>query len=317
VVDLAEPRATHRRAVPAVALAIVLWSASALSVRAGHADAMTFTAWRLWFALPPLAAIVAIRKRNGAVRMLRPPRMSRVRWAFVIAGAGFFFSSGAVTAFAALNKTRLLDVTLIGALQPVVIIAFAVAFLGERIERSKVLLAVVAVAGTALVALSTAGGGDWSTVGELLAVASLFLNVGWFLYGRIVRDRDPVDPFAFLLWVLFAAALIVTPLAAIGDKGLHLPAAAIGYAFLTMILGTTAHVLVIWAHRYMPASVSAPFLLAEPPLVAIAAWICFGEALGVWEIVGSAVVVAALWGMVRTPVLDHVEDGVPDIAPPA
>lgn len=319
MVDLAvtvRTQAVQRRAVSAVGVAIVLWSASALFVRAGHADAMAFTAWRLWLALPPLALVLAVRAKRGETILLRAPGVSRARWTLVIAGAGAFFASGAATAFAALGKTRLLDVTLIGALQPVLIIALAVAFLGEHTDRATVVRALVAVVGTALVAASASGRGNWSLAGDLLAVVSLFLNVGWYLYGRVLRDRYAIDPFGFMLSVLFAAAVFMTPIAAAGH-GLRLPPAALGYAAATMLVGTTAHVLLVWAHRYIPASVSAPLLLAQPPIVALAAWVCFGEALGPWEVAGSAIVVGALWGMVRNPALEHVEEETPDPAPPA
>lgn len=307
--------AVQRRAVAAVGLAVVLWSTSALFVRAGHADPTTFTVWRLWLALPPLALVVGLRLRRGEEVRLRAPGVSRGRWILVVTGAGAFFASGALTAFAALGRTRLLDVTLIGALQPVFVIALAVAFLGERVERANVVRAVVAVGGTVLVASAAAGHGSWSLAGDLLAVLSLFLNVGWFLYGRVLRDRYAIDPFGFMLSVLFAAAVLLTPFALAGH-GVHLPRAAVGYAAATMLVGTTAHVLLVWAHRFVPASTSAPLLLAQPPLVAVAAWACFGEALGVVEVVGSAVVVGALWGMVRSPVLEHVEDTTPDPVPP-
>ena len=55
---------------------------------------------------------------------------------------------------------------------------------------------------------------------------------------------------------------------------------------------------------------------AEPPIVAVGAWIWFDEALTPVQIVGSAVVVASLWGLVRSPELEHVEDDAIDPAPP-
>jgi len=308
--------ALQHRTMAAVWAAVALWSVSALTVRAGHADPVAFTTWRLWLALPLLAAVVGVRSARGQPVVLRAAGMSRARWAVVVAGAGAFFASGALTAFAALGRTRLLDVTLIGALQPVLVIALAVAFLGERTDRPTVVRAGVAVAGTVLVATSAAGRGNWSLAGDLIAVASLFLNVGWFLYGRVVRDRWTVDPFAFMLAVLFAAAVMMTPVALVGGE-LDLEVAQVGYAALTMLVGTTAHVLMVWAHRWVPASRSAPLLLAQPPLVAVAAWVCFGESLGPLEIVGSAVVVAALRKMVSSPALEHVERETPDPAPPA
>jgi drug/metabolite transporter (DMT)-like permease len=116
--------------------------------------------------------------------------------------------------------------------------------------------------------------------------------------------------------VLTAAAVLLTPVALVEAGGLHLSAAAVGYAACTMVTGTTAHVLMVWAHRYVPASVSAPFLLAEPPLVALAAWACFNEVLTPVEILGSIIVVAALFGMVRSPALEHAEEQLADPVAP-
>ena len=134
----------ERRAVPAVVVAVVLWSVASLSVRAGDSDALVFTTWRLWLALPPLAAIVWWRSRSGSSGPLRPPDVSPARWVGLVAGAGALFAAAVVTTFAAFGLTRLLDVTLIGALQPVMIIAFAVAFLGEHVGRGHLVRAAVA-----------------------------------------------------------------------------------------------------------------------------------------------------------------------------
>jgi drug/metabolite transporter (DMT)-like permease len=300
----------------AVALAVVGWSASSLFVRAAHADAVVFTVWRLWFALPPLAAIVAWRKRTDPEVQLWPDDMTPRRWVLLLAGGGAFFGGGAATAFAAIDLTRLLDVTLITSLQPVIVIGFAVVALHEVVARSQFAIAAVAVAGTILVSIAASGSGTWSLAGDVVAVVSLVVNAGWFLYGRVLRARFAVDPFAFMLGVLTAAAVLLTPVALVEAGGLHLPAAAVGYAACTMVTGTTAHVLMVWAHRYVPASVSAPFLLAEPPLVALAAWACFNEVLTPIEIVGSIIVVMALFGMVRSPALEHAEEQLTDPVAP-
>jgi drug/metabolite transporter (DMT)-like permease len=313
----ARTHAVERRAIESVWLAVLFWSATAMFVRAGDADPMVFTTWRLWLALPPLTAVLWWRTRHGQRVMLRAPGVSRGRWILIVIGAGAFFASGAATAFAAIDKTRLLDVTLIGALQPVVIIVVAVLFLGEHANRTHLVLAFVAVAATVVVASSTSGSGTWSMAGEVLAVLSLFLNAGWYLYGRVLRGRYAIDPFGFMLGVLAAAAVLMTPVALLSAGSLGMPAAAFGWAALTMVFGTAAHLLLVWAHRYVPASLSAPLLLAEPPLVAIGAWIFFDESLTAVAVIGSSVVVAALLGMVRSPAVIHVEADVPDLVPPS
>jgi drug/metabolite transporter (DMT)-like permease len=302
---------TRLRVGPYVAVwfAVAGWSACALLVRAAHADAIRFTTWRLWFALPPLFLLVALRaRRRPGVPVLTIP--GRSRWAFFLAMAagGALFAGGAATAFAALNSTTLLDASLIPSLQPVVIIAAAVLMLREHVGRDLVLRCAVAVAGTALVAAAASGRGTWSLAGDLMAVLSLFVNAGWHLYGRFLRHRFAIDPIVFIAGTLTFAALFMTPLALVVTGGLHLGAHAVGYAALVMVIGTSAHVTMLWAHRWVPASESAPVLLAEPPLVALAGWAVFGDAPGAFEIAGSLVVVCALVGVVRSTSVQEIDD---------
>ena len=68
MVGSAVPARTHaveRRAIEGVWIAVLFWSANALFVRAGDADPLVFTTWRLWIALPPLAAVLLWRTRRG------------------------------------------------------------------------------------------------------------------------------------------------------------------------------------------------------------------------------------------------------------
>jgi drug/metabolite transporter (DMT)-like permease len=306
----------ERRAVVAVVGAVVLWSASSLFVRAGESDALVFTTYRLWFALPPLAVVAYLRARQHPDRGLVPPGVARGHWLLVMLGAGAFFVGGASTAFAALGMTRLLDVTLIGALSPIIVIAFAVAFLGEHVHRGLIVRAAVAIAGTMVVAAAASSGGSWSAAGDAMAILSLVLNSGWFLYGRIVRTRYEIDPIAFMFGSLLCATVIITPVTLIVRGNLSISDRGMFFAACTMVSGTTAHVLMTWAHRFVPTAISSPLLLAEPPIVAAGAWIFFGESVTVLEALGSAVVVGSLWGVVRSPELAEVEDDTPDPVPP-
>lgn len=304
------------RALGAVWLAVLAWSASSLFVRAGDSDPIVFTTWRLWFSLIPLAVAVAWRRRRDPSLQLWPTDVALQRLLLLLIVGGATFASSAATAFAAINQTRLLDVTLIGSLQPVLVVGFAVAFWGEKVTTRQALLPLVAAAGTLIVATAASGSGTWSLAGDLIAVLSLVLNAGWFLFGRALRSRFPIDPFAFMLGVLASAAVLLTPVALITNGDLQMSSRGFTYAACTMITGTSAHVLMTWAHRYLPASISAPLLLAEPPIVAVGAWIWFAESLGIVEIIGSLVVIAALVGVVRTPALEHAEEDTADPVAP-
>jgi drug/metabolite transporter (DMT)-like permease len=240
--------------------------------------------------------------------MLTMPGRGRFTMLAATALAGVLFAAAAGSAFAAIGNTTLLDATLIPALQPVVVMVIAVLFLHEKVGRGLVARCSIAVLGTALVASAASGRGSWSLYGDVLAVVSLFANSLWHVYGRFIRHRFGVDPIVFMAGALTAAAIVMTPLALLGRDGLHIGPHAIGYAALTMVSGTTAHVAMVWAHRYVPASVSAPATLAEPVIVSTAGWAAFGDAPGPVEIVGSLVVVGALVGIVRNEVTSSIED---------
>jgi drug/metabolite transporter (DMT)-like permease len=306
----------ERRALAAVCVAVVLWSGCSLFVRAGDTDALVFTTWRLWLSLVPLSAIVWFRSRGADATPFKPVDITTGHWLLVLFGAGAFFVSGAATAFAALQMTTLLNVTLIGALSPVLVIAFAVVFLGERVKSAHALQGTIAIVATVVVAFAASGGGTWSLAGDLVAVVSLFLNSGWFLYGRIVRTNLTVDPFALMLGTMVTGAVILTPITLVVHGSLEISGKGLFYAVCVMVAGTSAHIFMIWAHRYVPTTISSPLLLAEPPLVAAGAWLWFGESLNAVEILGSAVVVASLWGLVRSSDLEQVEHDVPDPAAP-
>src|SRR5271165_4363589 len=198
-----------RRAGLAWVVAILCWSVSVLFVRAAHANALVFSTWRLWLAVIPLGTFVLVRRRRGHKVLAGMHGASPVRWFGVVVFAGALFVAGMVTSFAAINHTSLLDVTLIGALQPVLIVGFAVAFLGERARASYLVRGVIAIGGALLVAASSSSG-HGAFVGDVLAVLGLVLSAAWFLYGRVMRDRYGVDPIGLMFGVFLSGALIMT-----------------------------------------------------------------------------------------------------------
>jgi drug/metabolite transporter (DMT)-like permease len=302
----------------AVGGAVVCWSITSLTIRAGHADPLRFVAWRAWFGVPVLAVVVLWRARGTGVSGFAPvDGVSRRQWVVSIGGAGILFAGSAVLSFAGVNRTALLDNAVISALQPVLVIAAAVVWLGEHADRSHWLRALVALGGTIAVVTAHASGEHHDALGIAFALAAVVVNTGWYLYGRWLRSRFDIDPLAFMTGVLLTVAVVLTPIAWIEAGTMRLPQHALAWSAATMVFGTSAHLMSIWAHRFVPASVSSLFLLAEPPLVGLMAWWAFSEQPAAMQVIGTIVVVVALTGVVRSQAAAHLDAEAEDPTPPA
>ena len=222
-----------------------------------------FTSWRLWLALPPLLVLVLLRGRRNPDLVLRAPGISRARWTLLVAGPG-----------RVVRVQRRDRVRGAGADTPPRRHADQLAPTGRdhcagrdvprgarrrqhRHPRRG------CSCGHGARGHRRVDGGRLEPRGRVARDPQLVPE------RRLVRVRPrpsaryPLDPFGFMLGVLTAAAIMTTPIALIVHGSLRLSPAASGYAAATMVVGTSAHVLMVWAHRFVPASVSAPFLLAH------------------------------------------------------
>jgi drug/metabolite transporter (DMT)-like permease len=286
--------AITREALAAIAFALVLWTTNVVFVREAGDDIVQFTAWRMIFAIPVLAVIaIAMRRPNGgfAARPARAPLSPAVRVAMVAIGVLFGFS--ALLNFVALNETTLVDVGVIHSLQPAVVALVAGRYLGEHVDWRLVAKASVAILGAMAVAIASIGQGTWSLHGDMYAVAGLGLNCVWFLAGRWIRTRTEIDATDYMLVVFTTSAVVVT-LLALTQGGLGTSGPIVGWAAATALFGTVGHTLVAWAHRFVPAAVSSLFLLSQPIMIAVLAWIAFGESIGPLHVVGGVLVLGAL-----------------------
>lgn len=307
-----------RRALGAVVVAILLWTSNFFFVR--HAgDVLAFSAWRMLFAIPVLS-VTAIGVRvnssgNGHVPRARA-ELSAGTWAAIFL-IGAVFGLSAFINFVSVNETTLVNVGVIHSLQPAVIAVVAGRFLGEIVDWRLLARTGIALAGAVLVAAASTGQGNWSLHGDALAVLGLALNCGWFLAGRWVRTRTELDATSYMFAVFSSGAAVLLVIIAVAGRPFTVDASTIVYAALTALMGTIGHTLVAWAHRYVPAAISSLFLLSQPALIAVLAWLAFGEGLSVLHVVGGALVMGSLAAVVRhSRAAEEVETVAPASADP-
>ncbi|MEX2293651.1 MAG: DMT family transporter [Acidimicrobiales bacterium] len=304
------------RALAAMTLAIVLWTTNVYFVRKAD-DILLFTTWRMVLAIPVLAATAAVLRLRPArpLRISREPLRFDVRLGLV--AIGVLFGVSALVNFSALNETTLVNVGVIHALQPAVVALLAGRVLGELVDWGLVARIGLAIIGACLVAAASAGVGSWSLHGDVLAVLGLGLNSLWFLAGRWVRTRTHLDATTYMAVVFGAAAATLIIAATIAGRSLTVDRTTIVLAALTALCGTIGHTLVAWSHRFLQVTMSSLFLLSQPVLIAVLAWLAFEERLHPLDVVGGTIVLASLTGIVRrggsAPAVATAPDGMPDI----
>ncbi len=273
-------------AYAAVATTIAMWGYSAVVIKLIASDGLVVAFYRLWFAIPLLwlSALVvpSMRRRLGR------------SWALACLAGGSCFGLHQILFFNAIKMTSVANVTIIGALQPVLVLLVAGPMFGEYLRRIAVLWAGVALAGTGLVVVGSVGAPSVSGAGDVLAFANLFAFTGYFLVSRHFRAR--VGPWEYVVGMTTVSGLIVTAAVAVAQPDLGSP---MGWEYLAMLTlavfpGTVGHILTNWAHAHVAAFSISMMFLAAPIVSTVAAYFFLGETLSGLQLVGGLIVLTAI-----------------------
>lgn len=213
-----------------------------------------------------------------------------------LAWAGLYFAGDMALWHMSLHFTTVSNATLLSNFAPVFIALWMWLAWKKRFSRLFILGMTIALAGAVLlVAPSAAGAGsDYKLLGDALGLASAVFYAGYQLVIKQARDRYSTP--RLMAWSTSVTGLALLPFA-LAAPGPFLPASSAGWlpllalALLAQIGGQT---VIAYASAHLPASLSSVSLLVQPLTAAIAAWLIFGEAIGLWQGVGGALL---LWGI--------------------
>ena len=281
-------RATERHPLGSVGAfsAVACWGAGNLIVREADLASIPLALWRLVLGVVVYTAILLARR-------------GRITWPqFRVCILPSLAVSGWIIAFyEALKSTTIANVTMIGALMPMVLFAVAARRFKEPVSGWLVGLAVAAVGGTALVLYGSSSVPTWSARGDALAVVALALFSVYFVLTKEARQKVGALEFQAVSWLV--GLVVVAPVAA-GGGHLFLPTASdfVWVAALLAVPGT-GHLLMNWAHRHVPLTVAAMAKLLAPPVSMVGAAIFLDEPITVPQAIGGAIVLAALAAVIR------------------
>ena len=276
--------------------AVAIWSANFVVVKAAIDvfGPLTFTSTR--YVIASATLFLLVRWRLGAVR---PP----TRVALMLMGLGVLgFGGYQVLWTLGLKQITAGDSALIIAVAPVLTVLLAGVMGMDRLSAPKLVGALTAFAGVAMV---VAAGQEVSMSASLGALLTLGAAVLWAVYTiAATRMLSRVDPLQATAWAVFGGTLLLLPLGAAEVLTSPPPAltlaAVAGLVYSGALAAGTANVLVFNAIRLVgPSRVTVSQFLVPAGAVLLGA-VFLSETVGLAQILGGAVIVLGVW-LTRRP----------------
>jgi len=283
----------------AVAVTVCAWATSNVVIKLASTTGLITSFYRLWFAIPLLWLAVAF---------LPPLRATMDRaWLSACLVGGGLFGVHQILFFDSLKLTSVANVTIIGALQPALVVLVAGRMFNETVTRQAVGWSLLALVGTVMVVLGSAGTPTWSPLGDLVAVANLFAFTAYFLASKRIRTR--IGTSEYIVGMTTVAGFVILAASWLTGQDFGSPRGWdwLILLFIAIVPGTLGHFLTNWAHQHTSAFVMSIMLLAVPVLASVGAVVVLGERLGPPQIIGGVIVLVAIGVIVRSVHADAAE----------
>ena len=278
-------------AVPvlAVFIAVFAWGIGPLLFLAPSISINSVLFYRVLF-WPPLLYLIV--RRNGA-------KLNDKLFRSVLV-PGILFGVSTIFGFTAITTTSVANATIIGNISTAMVLFVAPRFLNEKISKSQVLLAFTSFAGVAAIVFGAGNTGGSSLFGDFLALVNALTWTVYFISSKR-RRVDGVDTWQFLFGVSVIQVFVVVPYALVTSNDiLQITWRDLGFLIaMTLFSGTIGHSFMLWAQKYVDASVSSLILLLGPVISSAGAWLVYGQQISLVQVIGGAIVLASLAGVVR------------------
>jgi len=256
----------------------------------------TFLVLELSVGFVVLMLIGAMRGQLGG---FRHPGLTRAAatgliepWgAYTLGNIGIIFSSGAFVA-------------LVSSLNPVLVALLALPFLGERVSGTAAALMIVSIGGVGLVIGGDAFGGSLDPLGIIFSVLGLFCGATYALVSSKLVRTVPVLPLVasqLLVAALASAAVLAVRVGVLGgDPGIPTEFSVWAVAVATGIFGGAApFILFLEATKRIPTTTTSQFGTLVPVIALVGGVLFLGDQPSGFQLLGTAIVVAALSALAR------------------
>jgi drug/metabolite transporter (DMT)-like permease len=275
-----------------LSLAVLFVSFGAILVRLAAAPPLAVSFYRV-----AIASVILLPFARRDARRSWPALDGRRRT--LLFTAGLALALHFATWIASLSHTTVASSVLLVNTAPLFAIVLSRLFLHEKAPLVVRVAIPVAFAGAALIALGDWTGSPGSLLGNGLALAGAVTLAVYQVVGRGMREALPLNAYVLGVWSTAAGVLGVLALSSGVVLGGYPARTWLVFTALAIVPTLGGHGLVNKSLRSFPAPTVGLFLLGEPALASILAWLVFGEVPGPWTLAGGAVVLAALTLVLR------------------
>lgn len=235
--------------------------------------------WRLALACPLLLLAWSQRPERPAWSLLWP---------------GLLFAGDLAVWHQSIHITTVANATLLANLQPAIVAAISVLFLGVRLTRGFVLGLGLAMSGAVILMADSLSVSMDQLSGDLLGVLTASFYAGYILTVAAARRGHHVV--SVMAAATLVGATVLAPIAwASGET--FWPVSARDWLILAGLAGIS-HILgqglIAWSLRHLSTQFSSVSLLIQPVAAAGFAWLLLAEPFGPWQAAGGAVVLAGI-----------------------
>lgn len=288
-VTVAEPAApTLKRplaGVLAAATGVVLWGCLVpLAKAADDVNGIVLGFHRLW-----IGSLAVLGVFYGTGGRLSKAGLRTSLWGGILFGLDIIFF------FSALKLTTVANATIVGALQPALLLYVGARWFGEQVNGALIGLTVVAIGGAGLVAIGSASGSndEWSLLGDVCALLALASWTGYFIASK--RARETLSSLEYLASFLVIASVMVLPIALMAPGPFDPGAEGWWIVIVVAVLsGGVGHFLMNFAHPHIPLYLASLLTLAVPVMSTTVALIFLDESINALQVLGMMVVLTAI-----------------------
>jgi drug/metabolite transporter (DMT)-like permease len=213
-----------------------------------------------------------------------------------ILAAGLFFAIDLGVWHWSIMWTSVANSTLLANLASIYVTLMGWLVWKQRVSRIFLAGMVTALAGMFVLVGPNFMTGGTRFVGDLLGALTAVFYGSYMLAIKVARDSG-ASTAKIMAWSTTISAIALLPFAWLSPQPFW-PASiegwlvVLGLALVTQILGQG---LIAYAFAHLPASLSSVSLLIQPVMAALFAWALFGEAIGVAQLAGGAMVLAGIY----------------------